>query len=407
MPINLQVIPVKSVIPNERNPRGDFGDLVALAATFAVNPERPGEPITPPLVVQDGDIYRIIDGERRWRAMKDHADIEEFTAYVADGYDDANAMLAMLATDDNINLTSLEKSRGVQQALLLGDVTTERLALISNAAGVERKSLRMALRGIKKVKKPETLTIDHLAAIGEFEAAEDEEAVLQLSKAKEGNWEALAVKLWADRDRKEKVYQLKLSCDMFDVPVEYVKNSWEGVKGYKGAGTYEDESAVVTALQELIQKYEEGMVARIFEGSQWSAPSLTLYIPKNEGEEDSEEPEETPEQKARRELFARHAEAWPRDAKRREEFCRAFAAQWDAGPLFALLMDFAVEKFDYSPSYYYGLLEGHGYLEKRYHDLLTALIDEGYELSPEETELYNIVSAIDFDEEEEEADDEG
>ena len=68
--MQLKRVKTEDVYPSEGNPRRDFGDLDALAASFALNPAHPGEPMTPPLLVQDGGVYRIVDGERRWRAMR-------------------------------------------------------------------------------------------------------------------------------------------------------------------------------------------------------------------------------------------------------------------------------------------------------------------------------------------------
>lgn len=67
--MELKLVKTDDAYPSEGNPREDFGDLEALAATFALNPANPGEPLNPPVLVRDGEVYRIVDGERRWRAM--------------------------------------------------------------------------------------------------------------------------------------------------------------------------------------------------------------------------------------------------------------------------------------------------------------------------------------------------
>lgn len=47
-------IPVGDVYPDENNPRKDYGDLDALAASFELNGTNPGEPVNPIVVVRDG-----------------------------------------------------------------------------------------------------------------------------------------------------------------------------------------------------------------------------------------------------------------------------------------------------------------------------------------------------------------
>lgn len=162
--MQLKRVKTIDVYPDEGNPREDMGDLDALAASLELNPARPGEPLNPPLLVQDGGVYRIVDGERRWRAMS-MAGTEEFDAVVCEDWADADAALAMLATDDKKPLNEVERSRGVQRALLLG---------------VEPQKVEKAARrkGLKKVKKAaerlggeaELMSLDHLLAVAELAA---------------------------------------------------------------------------------------------------------------------------------------------------------------------------------------------------------------------------------------------
>ena len=137
--MELKRVKTADVYPSEGNPREDMGDLEALAASFELNPKSPGEPLNPPLLVRDGGVYRIVDGERRWRAMG-IAGTKEFDAVVCEDWADADAALAMLATDDKKPLDEVERSRGVQRALLLG---------------VEPQKVEKAARrkGLKKVKQ--------------------------------------------------------------------------------------------------------------------------------------------------------------------------------------------------------------------------------------------------------------
>lgn len=112
-------VKTSDVIPNPNNPRRAFDRIEELAASFDANGAHPGEPFTPPILVKDGSHYMIIDGERRFRAMR-FLGLDEFTALVADDMDEADSFLAMVATNDKQQLTDEEKSRGIQKMLLLG-----------------------------------------------------------------------------------------------------------------------------------------------------------------------------------------------------------------------------------------------------------------------------------------------
>lgn len=130
MAVERMRVRLADIVPSKSNPRRDFGDLDALAAAIE---STGGEPVNPPVLVADGNIYRIVDGERRYRALRKlHGDDAEVTALVYDSMDEANEVVAMLATDDKRPLTEAERAHGVQQMLLLG-VDTERVAKIARA----------------------------------------------------------------------------------------------------------------------------------------------------------------------------------------------------------------------------------------------------------------------------------
>lgn len=180
--MELKRVKTADVYPSEGNPREDMGDLEALAASFELNPKSPGEPLNPPLLVRDGGVYRIVDGERRWRAMG-IAGTKEFDAVVCEDWADADAALAMLATDDKKPLDEVERSRGVQRALLLG-VEPQK---------VEKAARRKGLRKVKKAAErlggeAELMSIDHLLAVAEL-ADDHPELSDEVANADEGAWE--------------------------------------------------------------------------------------------------------------------------------------------------------------------------------------------------------------------------
>jgi ParB-like chromosome segregation protein Spo0J len=158
-------VALSDIDTNPNNPRKDMGDVKALAATFEANIERPGEPFAPPLLAANGKRYLVIDGERRVRAMR-HAGTTKCSALVADNMDDANALLATIATDDKQALTAQEMSRGVQQMLLLG-VEPDLAAKATRSDVLKMHSVKAAVAKMRP-KKAATLSLDQLARAHDY-----------------------------------------------------------------------------------------------------------------------------------------------------------------------------------------------------------------------------------------------
>ena len=182
--MNLEVVNIDDVYPNENNPRKKFEGITGLAESFDLNTERPGEPFIPPILVRDGGIYHIVDGERRYRAMKQRK-AKKFTANVCDDFDEANALVAAIATDDKQPLSDIEKSRGVQQMLLLG---IDPVAVDKAAKGTHSKRIKRAMALVDDA--AEDMSLDRLLAIDEF--SDYPEVVKQLTNCKEADWEKIA-----------------------------------------------------------------------------------------------------------------------------------------------------------------------------------------------------------------------
>lgn len=189
-------VPLRDIVPSGQNPRRDFGDIKALAAAIEATG---GEPVNPPVVVRDGNVYRIVDGERRYRALRElHKGDDGFEATVlaADGMDAANELVAMLATDDKQPLTEEERARGVQQMLVLG-VDTERIERSSRATRGQIAAARMVGAAVPEGAQ---VTLDQMLAASEFSDEADVEAVL-------GAGEAWRTKV-SDIRRREKMERL-------------------------------------------------------------------------------------------------------------------------------------------------------------------------------------------------------
>lgn len=171
MQLEKRQVRLGDIRPSEQNPREDFGDIGALARSIEATG---GEPLNPVVVVADGNVYRIVDGERRYRALSSlYGEDREVSALVADTMDEANELVAMLATDDKRQLTEAERARGVQQMLVLG-VDEQRIERASRATAGQIRAARK-LRGSIEGRQ---VTLDQLEAASAFDDEKDVEAVL-------------------------------------------------------------------------------------------------------------------------------------------------------------------------------------------------------------------------------------
>lgn len=265
--------------PSEQNPREDFGDIGALARSIEATG---GEPLNPPVVVADGNVYRIVDGERRYRALSSiYGEDREVSALVAESMDEANELVAMLATDDKRQLTEAERARGVQQMLVLG-IDEQRIERASRATAGQIRAARK-LRG--RIDAGVQVTLEQLEAASAFDDEKDVEAV---PAAGEG---------WADsiRRRVEREEAKAEDYDAFgDAGIPVVKEQPEGFN-------YTDWVNVGLAAQKLEGKeFAAGTVA-VWKGSYWD-----LYEPDDGSGAAPEKTEEEirAEQEAEREKAA-------------------------------------------------------------------------------------------------------
>lgn len=214
--MELREIPIVDIYPDEKNPRKDFGNINALAESCMLNAINPGEPVNPIVVVQDGGIYRIVDGERRYKAMR-HNNIARCRAVVCDDMDEANVMIAMIATDDKQQLNDIERSRGVQQAMLLGvdPAKVESMGRMTKGSAAKLRRARAVVDDAG-----DDMTLERMLAIAEFAEDGDDDAVEALTDCKETEWKYLATEIRSQRVREAEVDAVVEACRAAGVDVE-------------------------------------------------------------------------------------------------------------------------------------------------------------------------------------------
>ena len=194
------------VRPSESNPRKDFGDIDALARSLEATG---GEPVNPIVLVRDGNVYRIVDGERRYRALcRIHGEDERVGALVFNDYGDASSLVAMLATDDKMRLAPEEQAVGFQQMITLG--VDEEVA--AKAVGRDVDQVRRARRALSLRPKPEQMDLDVLVLVGDEEFSDEERATLLEygSTYSDVQWKARQIREDHDAARKREAIRLAM-----------------------------------------------------------------------------------------------------------------------------------------------------------------------------------------------------
>lgn len=288
-------IAVADMLPDKHNPRKKFEGIRELADSFAITPGRPGEPFNPPIVVQDGAKYRIVEGHRRHKAMK-RLKTETCLAIVADDFDEANTLAVMLATDEKQKLTAVEKSKGVQTMLLTGvdPVTVEKAAYLPKGSA---KKIKTAMDAAGDA--AEQMSMERLYAIAEFKG--DEEAVKELSECSENDINATVASIKNKRMRD--LAAAEFAALLQEKGVEIVDSSPAG---------YEYDKRITDA-DELAEYLAGAAVASVkakISNNMYSPVDVAIYTPESERQVD-------PEEQKRKEERDRHIATYSAGAERR------------------------------------------------------------------------------------------
>ena len=171
-----------------------------------------------------------MDGERRYRALKKlhdanyMVDVLVYTDFAA-----AQEAVAMLATDDKMQLTDAERAKGFQQMMVLG-VESRTIA-----KALHRKTSDIAKARTVAKSAPPQATIDQLIAAADFEDEKDRRAVLE---AKPGEWRSKA-SLLERKARDERQYKELCHCAV-DLGFDIEEKAPEGYESIMWASTAEE-----------------------------------------------------------------------------------------------------------------------------------------------------------------------
>lgn len=263
--MELKRVRIEQIVPDENNPRKEFCGIKELARSLMANAADPGQPINAIVVVQDGDLYRIFDGERRYRAMLLNG-TEEVNVIVFGDYDEAESAFGMLASDNKERLTDQERSQAVQHALQLGikPATVDDIAGLKKGQASRIKKARKALGDAAS-----QATIDQLLEASSLKdsGASDEDVESVLSAEPE-DW-----KVYADAARKRIIKR-----EFRDAAASLLsEHGHELVDEMPDGLSYEGMYTKLEKLEEYVGgDVPEGIVFRFCDSD---TPSIDAYVP--------------------------------------------------------------------------------------------------------------------------------
>ncbi|MEL6680147.1 MAG: ParB/RepB/Spo0J family partition protein, partial [Pseudomonadota bacterium] len=168
-------LPIEKVRPNPDQPRRFFAedDLADLSRSIKE------KGILQPLIVRvdpnDGELYQIVAGERRWRAAQ-RAQIHEVPVLIRELTDEEVLELAIIENIQRADLNAIEEALGYRQLMDKFGHTQERLA---ESLGKSRSHIANLLRLLNLPEAVQSLVASNALSAGHARAlvtADDPEA---------------------------------------------------------------------------------------------------------------------------------------------------------------------------------------------------------------------------------------
>jgi ParB family chromosome partitioning protein len=152
-------LPISDVQPDRAQPRKHFDDakLNELAASIRVSGV-----LQPILVRRDGPIFRIIAGERRWRASR-LAGLTKVPVLVKDGTAKQAFEWALIENLQRQDLNPIEEAEGYERLIEEHKLTQDALAA---RVGKDRSAIANALRLLKLPEEVKGQLVDGVLAAG-------------------------------------------------------------------------------------------------------------------------------------------------------------------------------------------------------------------------------------------------
>ena len=195
-------VKIGDIEPNRDQPRKEFDNAALSELADSISQHGVLQPLLLRPMITGG--YRIVAGERRWRAAR-MAGLTEVPAVIREMSDAEEMLFALIENLQREDLTPLEEARGYRTLIETQDFTQEE---VSQAVGKSRPAITNALRllnlteDLQQMLENGEITAGHARTLLSFKREEDMR--LGAKKAREGasvrELEALAKRLNQEKE---------------------------------------------------------------------------------------------------------------------------------------------------------------------------------------------------------------
>lgn len=245
---------VGEIEPNRDQPRKEFDSEALSELADSISQHGVLQPLLLRPMMTGG--YRIVAGERRWRAAR-MAGLTEVPAVIREMSDAEEMLFALIENLQREDLTPLEEARGYRTLIEAQDFTQEE---VSQAVGKSRPAITNALRllnlpeDIQEMLERGEITAGHARTLLSFKT--EEGMRLGAKRAKEGasvrELEALAKRLNEQKEALAKTPQKNQYFEEAQLAVGEYLNRKVKVAGTKKKGTLQIEFYGEEDLQNLL-----------------------------------------------------------------------------------------------------------------------------------------------------------
>ena len=228
---DIKKVRMSLIEPNKKQPRRHFDEEKITALADSIKEHGLIQPII--ITPSDNNMYKIVAGERRWRAAK-KANLKEIPAVIRKYSEEQVAEIALIENLQRENLNPIEEAIGYNLLMDEFNLTQE---LISQRVGKSRSAIANSLRllsledEIQKMLILGTLTSGHARAILSLD---DKELRIALSKRIiEDNLNVRQAEALAKQLQKKKPQKKKSAKTAYDIEIEKIQNTLSSAMGTK------------------------------------------------------------------------------------------------------------------------------------------------------------------------------
>lgn len=309
-----RTVAVRDLVSSDLNARRDFSDVEELASAIRATGNQPVNPI---VVRPEGSRFRVIDGERRLRALQSLG-VEMTDVVVYPEATDASEALAVLATDSKRRLGGAEVMRAYQQVLDLG-VDDE---TVGHAVNVGADVVRRT-RSVPRSLINEQTTLDALIAAADDEFSDDErKQIIAEGNRTYGDPEAQARRI-RQRHKKERTHEAARTAlaDEFGEGIVFHDEGMYEWKARNNGLLYIGAVVEAKGVAKLAKKLRDGDVLHAY--LKGTNDGFVIYRHKEDGELTDEEVKYAEENRKRDEHMEAYRQAFG-------EMCRYATEPWVA-----------------------------------------------------------------------------